>query len=357
MQQRIAGFDGLRAIAVLMVLAEHKLPFASRLSLGGYGVHLFFVLSGFLVIGILFRRRGDIENRATSLRQELGHFYENRAFRIWPIYYLTVALIFADGLIGGRPALQTDEIGSLLTMTSNVFQSYVWPSYPQHFGAFWSVAIEEQFYLWAALAFLLVPQRRAWVICLAVVITALVFGIGSFLIGLPGRSLYTGSLANFGLMALGGLAAIKWKGIGWIATPALLLYLSCPVIEWWLKPTQGVGLLLFFGSGVLVTVLLAAVVADQSSLLVRMLELRPIKYIGTISYGLYIYHGFFGLALLGNYAPVLRQSYSGVIDVAIAMVVASLSWRWIEAPLLAFRDRLRARRPTAIIATVPASTG
>ncbi|MGY4502520.1 peptidoglycan/LPS O-acetylase OafA/YrhL [Bradyrhizobium sp. GM24.11] len=150
---------------------------------------------------------------------EIVRFYENRAFRIWPIYYLTVALIAAYGFVGGRPQLRGDEIFSLLTMTSNIFQSYVWPNYPSHFGAFWSVAIEEQFYLWAAVAFLLIPQTHAWKICVFVIALAIGFGVASFVLGLPGRSIYTGSLTNFGLMALGGLAVMKWKGLGWLAAP------------------------------------------------------------------------------------------------------------------------------------------
>lgn len=353
MTQRIAGFDGLRAIAVLMVLAEHKLPFASKFALGGYGVHLFFVLSGFLVIGILHRARGAIEGGANTFRGEIVRFYENRAFRIWPIYYLTVALIAAYGFAGGRPQLGGDEIFSLLTMTSNIFQSYVWPNYPSHFGAFWSVAVEEQFYLWAAVAFLLTPQTHAWKICVLVIALAIGFGVASFVLGLPGRSIYTGSLTNFGLMALGGLAVMKWKGLGWLAAPALLLYMLCPIIEWWLAPSQGVGFLLLFGSGILVAVLLSEIVANQSSLLVRSLEFSPIKYIGRISYGLYIFHGFLGLALLGSYAPILRQSLSGLIDIAISIAVASLSWVWIEAPLLALRNRIRTRRVHAVVTSQP----
>jgi len=239
MRQRIAGFDGLRAIAVLMVLGEHKLPFARKLALGGYGIHLFFFFFVFLVIGILFERRGAIERRASTLRSELFYFYENRAFRILPIYYLMVAVIFAYGLSGGRPPLTGDEIFALVTLTSNVFQSYVWPNYPQHFGAFWSVAVEEQFYLWAAIAFLLAPKRYATPICLLVMIAAATFGAASFLFGLPERSIYTGSVTNFGLMALGGFAVIQIKGIAWLAPWALLLYLMCPVFEVWLAPTQG----------------------------------------------------------------------------------------------------------------------
>jgi hypothetical protein len=119
---------------------------------------------------------------------------------------------------------------------------------------------------------LLTPQTHAWKICVLVIALAIGFGVASFVLGLPGRSIYTGSLTNFGLMALGGLAVMKWKGLGWLAAPALLLYMLCPIIEWWLAPSQGVGFLLLFGSGILVAVLLSEIVANQSSLLVRSLE-------------------------------------------------------------------------------------
>lgn len=92
---RIKGFDGLRA---MMVVFEHKSAAIRLLSPGGFGVHLFFVLSGFLIIGILERRREAIEAGTAAVWAELWHFYENRIFRIWPIYFLLVFGLIVAGM-------------------------------------------------------------------------------------------------------------------------------------------------------------------------------------------------------------------------------------------------------------------
>jgi peptidoglycan/LPS O-acetylase OafA/YrhL len=92
----------------------------------------------------LERRREAIEAGTAAVWPELRHFYENRIFRIWPIYFLLVFGLIVAGMTNIAKPLNGEEAFSLVTFTSNLFQSYVWGGYPEHFGALWSVAVEEQ---------------------------------------------------------------------------------------------------------------------------------------------------------------------------------------------------------------------
>jgi peptidoglycan/LPS O-acetylase OafA/YrhL len=343
--QRIKGFDGLRALAVGMVIVNHKSELGNAISPGGYGVHLFFILSGFLIIRIIHDRRLALEAGTSNLRGELIHFYENRLYRIWPIYYLTAAIVIGLGVIGFWPRLSATETFAILTFTTNIFQGYFWESYPVHFGPLWSVAVEEQFYLWAAPVFLLTRASSHRLICVAVIALAIVVAALTVPLGLNVRSIYVGPLTNFGLMALGGIAAIAMKPsarmAAW-AAPALILFCLSPLVAWWIGRLSLAGNLLFWAASLLVVVTLLGIVADQSSRLTRALSLPPLEYIGRISYGLYLYHSLIVLSEWGM--PPSR--WTTLAEVTLSVAAAAASWRWIEQPLLNLRDRRRSAGAT-----------
>jgi peptidoglycan/LPS O-acetylase OafA/YrhL len=346
MRGRVRGFDGLRALAVSLVVLEHKFPFFSKMGSGGFGVHLFFVLSGFLIIGILHSGRRSIELQETTVRTELLHFYENRLFRIWPIYFLLICILVLFGTVGIMRPLSGQEFFALVTFTSNLFQGFVWPTYPEHFGAMWSVAVEEQFYLWAAPLFLLIQHRNFNLVCLFVMALAVAVGVSTYVSGLYPRSIYVGSLTNFGLMALGGIAVIAIKRSYWLAKSApfaLLLYLACPaLVALAIGRYTAASNLLFWGSGLLVAVVLVGIVSDQSSWMVKVLEMPPVRYLGTISYGVYLYHGIVGISFLNLFSSTASGArLQSMIEIAISITVASASWHFIERPLLNYRDKRR----------------
>jgi peptidoglycan/LPS O-acetylase OafA/YrhL len=304
-----------------------------------------------LIIGILHSRRSSIELHETTFREELFHFYENRLFRIWPIYFLFICGLVLFGIVGIMKPLSGQELFALVTFTSNLFQSFVWPAYPEHFGPLWSVAVEEQFYLWAAPVFLLVVSRYFSLVCLCVITLAIAVGLATYASGLYPRSIYTGSLTNFGLMALGGLAAVAISRNYWFAKSAplaLLLYLACPVIALMIGRSTPGALLVFWGSGLLVAVVLVGLVSDQSCWIVKVLEIPPVRYLGTISYGIYIYHGAVSISFLHLLSSTVGGArIQSMIDIASSIAVASVSWHLIERPLLNYRDkrRLRNREP------------
>ncbi len=124
---RIKGLDGLRALAIALVFLQHYTVIGARLELGGYGVWLFFVLSGFLIVRILHEERRRIEAGATTVKRALGRFFWRRTLRIFPIYYLCIAVCVLLALLGfTRDRLYPDMLWHAGYL-SNVYSAR-WPA-------------------------------------------------------------------------------------------------------------------------------------------------------------------------------------------------------------------------------------
>src|SRR5262249_40880734 len=137
--------DGLRAVAVLAVVAHHTLPgpLVDALNPGAAGVRLFFVLSGFLITGILLGCRESMAQQGAG--QALASFYARRFLRIFPLYYFALAVVLLAGVQEAR-----DGAAWHLAYLSNVYG--VRQGWLGSLAHFWSLAVEEQFYLvWPAL--------------------------------------------------------------------------------------------------------------------------------------------------------------------------------------------------------------
>jgi peptidoglycan/LPS O-acetylase OafA/YrhL len=146
-------------------------------------------------------------------------------------------------------------------------------------------------------------------------------------------------------MALGGLMAVTVAPKSMLAKaalPALMLYLVCPFVTAAMGRYSGFSYLVLYGSGILIAVLLAGIVSDQSSRLVALLEFSPIRYIGTISYGLYLYHDAINIPFLGDIGPHFLH-LRALTEIALSIGIASLSWHLIEQPILNYRDKRRQR--------------
>ena len=147
--------DGLRAFAVTGVLLSHFSPTASRLvDTGSAGVHLFFVLSGFLITGLLLDARGRIDDRRTTLGSEWRTFLIRRTLRIFPLYYGVLVLGWAFNIEHVR-----SNTAWLVTYGYN-FRIWTAGGWPDRLLAhFWSLAVEEQFYLIWPWLILCAPRR------------------------------------------------------------------------------------------------------------------------------------------------------------------------------------------------------
>lgn len=351
---RLAGLDGLRAIAVAAVVLFHADFYWAR---GGYlGVDLFFVISGFLITGLLAH-----EVEATG-RLKLGEFYWRRAKRLLPASWLMMmAVVIAAALFArdALPHLRSDTLASLLYATNwellhsntSYFEATGRPPLLQHL---WSLAIEEQFYIvWAPLALLVLPRlgRRS----LAAV--ALVLGLASavWMAGLAHRMgypeqgdpsrLYFGTDTHGFALLLGAALGLLWQparkasslglarhAVGFCLGLAALAVLGAlfammgeetPALYPW-------GFLL----AAVASITLIATATHPGLAFGRWLDARPLRWIGARSYGIYLWHWpVFMLTRPGIDLRGMDALSVFVVRIAATLLIAALSYRFVEMPI------------------------
>ncbi|MFM9876908.1 MAG: acyltransferase family protein [Rhodoglobus sp.] len=342
-QRRLAGLDGLRAIAVLAVIVYHFVPVAAP---GGYlGVDVFFVISGFLITSLLLGERARTGGVAVS------RFWLRRARRLLPALTLVVLVCgAAAALIGGDVLVHLgSQVLGAATFSSNWLSiaqgvSYFDGTSPELFRNLWSLAVEEQFYLvWPVLFLLLLRVRWRWLRVAIVALLAVSSAVAmAALFTPPGDAtrVYFGTdTHSFGL-ALGAALALAIEGrmparwlsrtlalLGAIAAGALVaLALAMPADDPFV--TRG-GLAIVAA----LTALAIAGAVTPGSWLGRGLDVPPLRWIGERSYGLYLWH-WPVLVLLLAIVP-LDQPWWVVPTAALAVTVAAswASYRWLELPV------------------------
>ncbi|HYK32907.1 MAG TPA: acyltransferase family protein [Streptosporangiaceae bacterium] len=374
MDRRIRPLDGIRALAVLAVLATHAgIPFLP----GGFvGVDVFFVLSGFLITSLLF------DQLSVTGRIDLGGFWTRRARRLLP-----AALVMIVAVVAARPlfvpdsvaALRGDAIATALwsgnwrwaLQGTNYFAQGGTPSPLQHT---WSLAVEEQFYLvWPLLilACRAASRRRLLAVSLAGVAASAVATYVLARVASPGRVYFgTDTRAQELLVgaALAALLAPTWR---WLATtpsgtqspqpagrrpvPLLLSVCGLAVLTGIATVADGApsefrhGLLLL--TALAAAALVAGVVLDSGQPVARLLSTRLMVGIGRISYGLYLWHWPVYLALDGERTG-LHGYVLAALRVGVTGVLAGASFVLIERP--AQRVKVRPRRVLPAAATAVA---
>ncbi len=343
-RHEIPGLDALRAAAIALVLLFH---FGMPVS-GPLGVMIFFVLSGFLITGILlkeFRKSGRI-----SLRR----FYSRRAFRIFPTFYAcwlltTVLMLIHHIRIGPRQALgsffyATDYIRAL--SPDNQTGIHMWIS--------WSLAIEEQFYfIWPALLLFLLKRKANLIRAVSLLITTVWIYRAVFICGFGGLFTYVYNAFEMRLDALmiGGLLAIVvesgalMKGrtalirSPWlVAIPiGILVLVSLQDTSHYPIPTP-LFVALFSLQPVVVSVLLLQVVHWSASQW-AFLEHPSIKMVARLSYALYLYH-----VVAIDEAFRLLSGHRKTSAAIAAVILAFASYYLIERPMLRIRDRKPKKR-------------
>jgi peptidoglycan/LPS O-acetylase OafA/YrhL len=347
--------DGLRAIAIGLVLTGHFYSQAASLSvpLAWLGVRLFFVLSGFLITSILLLQKEKIAANVLSRSVALKTFYMRRVLRLFPLYYLVIALALFFNVDMGR-----ESWAYLVLYLTNVKMALI-GGWIGEFSHLWSLAAEEQFYLlWPWLIIFLKNRSLPWVLT-AVVLSGLVFRA---LMVYTGQSIFADMLL-FGVtdaLGMGALLAVmsniridsrimnKVKYLFFRALPiAALLGLIASVILFvtveWTSATFGIW------ATFLTSLPFAWLVWHSSSgfegLLGRFLSSGPMVYIGKISYGIYIIHAFVPSLLSrininpGN-LPKGVEAWFLVITLA-TILLASVSWFLLERPANRLKSKFK----------------
>jgi peptidoglycan/LPS O-acetylase OafA/YrhL len=390
-QGRIPELDGLRGIAIGMVLVYHYFLLTSHVRLGSLlsrslalgrmswsGVDLFFVLSGFLIGGILLDGRDSTNYYSV--------FYKRRFFRIVPIYMVCLAGFFAL-----RAFIQTGHASNFAYMMKDQLPAWPYFTFLQNFwmartnslgafglGATWSLAVEEQFYLTLPLLIRLLPRRRLAAFLVVTVLAALVLRIFLVLVWRDH------SLSRFVLMpcradalllgVLGATAVRDPKSYEWLSGNRKLLGILAGVLA------LGVGVMTYLRAGqegvVIQTggltwlaafylCILLLAVTGPSDWIKRLLRMKWLMWLGGIAYGTYLFHEFVlgALFTLFRSRPIALYNITDVLTavaaLALTLFFCKISWTYFEKPLIkiahrsgyVFADAARPKTASALNAT------
>jgi peptidoglycan/LPS O-acetylase OafA/YrhL len=319
--KRIVQLDGVRALAILAVFLHHAL----KLKMMWMGVDLFFILSGFLITGVL------LNARQKTLGQYFASFYERRARRILGPYILTLVLV---SLFWGIAWARHWYVYILLT---NLLLPLHIP-HPVAFDPLWSLAVEEQFYLvWPFAVYFLSEKYLGRLAALLVVLAPVLRAVFHFH---EHWAIYTLTPFRMDLLATGALLCLAYRHRRaaierWGTRLGLILLLTGLVGLWTLSlfgiSTYGntrVGNVLIYECALFSC--LGVMLWALSGWKVALLRWRPLTYIGQISYTMYLVH--LGvLTLIGTrFSPALTT----VAGLAITIAYASTSWYLFEKRLL-----------------------
>ena len=366
------ALDGMRAFAILLVFSEHYILTLLPASLrwGWTGVDFFFVLSGFLITGILY----DTRNASHRFR----NFYVRRSLRIFPLYY---------GVL-----LATLMLTPVFHWTwSRVW--FLWPFYlgnyarfadlrnfhpghdpmnilfsrrtllPTYFGHFWSICVEEQFYLaWPVLVFFIRNRIRLRNLCFGVILIEPILRLLASCFAsqrlLQADLLYLATPLRLDALLLGAALALMLRGdeaatlrrfagtFFALVTPCFLLMVCAkPYLAGWpaifphLMDALSFTVVDFTAAGVLLLAL------NPDTLVFRLFTLKPLQRLGQVSYGFYVFH-YLPAAYYDHYLRLLIGRYTSHVQLILipvaflsTLALSLLSFRYFEAPFLRLKGR------------------
>jgi peptidoglycan/LPS O-acetylase OafA/YrhL len=353
--------EGLRGFSIVLVMISHYIiimnfPQLKFLNFGFWGVNLFFVLSGFLITGILLRATESGESHPSILKG----FYARRVLRIFPIYYLTILLLFLFRVDNSQTLLPY-----LVTYTLNLGNIWwnIGNSVTMHF---WSLCVEEQFYLFWPVLLIKTPKKYHLLLLILIVISSVVLRAIYQLSGGPGLETFGHSFTFSCMDSLGAgglLAYLQLHRAGlfrkiqqhWVLPTISAVTVFIVIARTFPEESfvfQTFGRLLCSVTGFF---LLATGVSGKESLWGRFMGNNWLRYLGRISYGVYIYHWILFFLLDHpfkkwwgglNFGPLHKLTYNTWIGEflffsLLSVVVASFSYYIVEKPFLQLKGRLR----------------
>ncbi|HZU22320.1 MAG TPA: acyltransferase, partial [Terriglobales bacterium] len=327
---------------------SHRLPIFRLSPAGWTGVDLFFVLSGFLITGILFDAKGS--------PHYFRNFYARRGLRIWPLYFAVLAYAFL--LLPNLPGFTRDSVG-MQGFSASYYLLYLQnfkygTSGPFPLAVTWSLAVEEHFYLlWPLVVASVRREHLPRILAALIAATA----ISRYFL-LPHFSNTTASFYRFDEMAWGALLACyvrsprysaarlrRWSRAGcWLVLPLFYCIIAQPASSW----LRAHGLVYSLLGFVFVCWVAFALTARPQSWSMRLLNTRFLRYTGKISYGIYLLHPIVmpnrQLHHLADRVPagVARDAATLALEFAGIYLLATASWRWLESPLLRLKRRFAA---------------
>jgi peptidoglycan/LPS O-acetylase OafA/YrhL len=319
--------------------------------LGQHGVELFFVLSGFLITGILLRTKGS--------QGYLRNFYVRRVLRIFPLYYAVVFICLLVGWVASVPQYAWHTNWWYLFYLQNVVSTF-WPVRVAGAEHFWSLAVEEHFYLFWPLLVLILSRRGLALFAVAAILLA---GLCRVVMLWAGYNVLVFTLCRLDTLSLGALLAIcfrdvpRWNAITvWtrrlyvpaflIGIPAFFIYSGSGRLG---PVEQGIKAMLFtaFCGGLLIL----ALDSSLGAILPRIFVNRSLRFVGKISYGMYVFHPFlFGwlwrISTRYPWSPFrghlcLATLLDFLLSIGATLLAAWLSWVLLESRILKLKARFQ----------------
>ncbi len=364
--EHIKGLDGLRGVSILMMMAYHSgiLPFA------WVSIQLFFVLSGFLIGGILWKAKFGGQTNAAKLK----NFWARRSLRIFPLYFGWLIFLGVTYLLFQFPAYYTSNIVYLATYTFNFTRTFDgWQGNPL-FTHLWSLSVEEQFYLFFPLLIFFLPAR---VLKFFIIIVIFLSPLLHFLLGRY--------YLNAGLAPFAAVDAVYWNTLTHLqaffvgaAIPIFCLHKKIKKARLFMFVCVAValfaGLFSFLDAGTgnyllhlgyqhnlttnleyawhytllnfafaSVVLFVVAGIGNKKTWLQKWLEAKWLTNIGGVSYGMYVFHWAILVYFFERLLPTTDYSLKLLRFIpyaAVVYLVAQLSFRYFESPFLRLKEVL-----------------
>ena len=359
----LPALDGLRAVSVGLVVVAHA--GLDHIVPGGLGVTIFFVISGFLITGLM------IDEIAATGRLGFRNFYLRRVFRLAPALLVYIALMTPVTTLLGANTTMQDVVASILYM-ANYWRLYVgFPDYTP-FPILWSLSIEEHYYIFfPMIVSLFIPDLRrlmlpiavaclaalAWRCCLQQVCESggnppwSLCGLAQQPDWSDGIRIYAGTDTRFDSILAGAFLALaaadgcqRWRRI-LVGYPALSLSLVLLLLSLLIRDVGFRNTLRYSIQNVAICLLIAGVVFHEGNIISKILALRPMVYIGRLSYSLYLYHYAVVVVILRLHGPFTWRDPEFYLYFLASFALSMASYHGIETPMVKFRRRFGSRAP------------
>lgn len=350
------ALDGLRGVAILLVVFLHNFDFVNYFFFGWLGVDLFFVLSGFLITNILLNTVND--------PNYLRNFYMRRLLRIFPLYYLTliICLLILPNInsLHLEVGYYTNNQFWLWTYLQNWLYIFKEPYGDKLLLHTWSLAVEEQFYIiWPFIILFFRNPKRLLIVALCTLLLVIVlrYVVWSLKIeDLAYSSLYT--FTRIDGLCIGSILALLMRiNPDFLKKYTGLIVISMAAINFgfYFINTQHAATLPYLAFvgyttfAILFGILVYEAVIGESKIIQFLLNNRILKFFGRISYGLYVYHWpvylllfpFFRDKLLadGNISYRIAETGSAIIVTFTAVLLSVFSYHYFEKPFLRLKNK------------------
>ncbi|MBK9332811.1 MAG: acyltransferase [Ignavibacteria bacterium] len=340
--------DSLRAFSIFLVLLGHWVQedvWFKKIPVGTIGVTIFFVLSGFLISGILMKNRDSADQENKGIFYFLKHFYIRRTLRIFPVYYFTLAVLYVLNTENIRAV-----IGWFVLYISNYYLYFKmdWAGSLSHF---WTLAVEEQFYIFWPLVIFFTPKKHLLKVIYVLILTGVLFRGFNFLINdrteYHTMFSYMLTLSCIDAFSLGALLAYARnyidknidlnKGVylyvlyGVFLLMIILMFFEINVIDVAMSK---------FCISVIALFMVSKLSLGAGGIWKLILENKFIIYIGKISYGMYIFHTFIPAIYTALKIPPAKSLIvMFVIYFLMLLIISSVSWYLLEKPINSLKKK------------------